>query len=255
MQGERPAWRQGLPAAASLAVNALLAAALLSLGMGRGSQEQRRDPAMTVVSFAAVKGTDQGEEEAEAADPAKTNPAPQPLAAAVPPPLTPALSQSEKPAVISPPAVLPSRPAVAAASAPGAASASQQSAAQAASAAAPTAAASFARRGAADGLDVRAPSGDGRNYAARIRSWLYAHKTYPRRARMRREEGVVQVRFTVDRAGLLLEGAIVRGSGNGVLDEEAMATLRRSSPFPQAPREVVGDRIEFTVPIEFALST
>ena len=113
--------------------------------------------------------------------------------------------------------------------------------------------ASPARRGAADGLDVRAPAGTSRSYAAKIRSWLYAHKIYPRRARMRREEGQVQVRFVLNRAGMLLEGAIIRGSGNEVLDEEAEAMLRRAAPYPPAPAELSGERIEFTAPILFTL--
>ncbi|WP_139139405.1 energy transducer TonB, partial [Sphingobium phenoxybenzoativorans] len=123
-----------------------------------------------------------------------------------------------------------------------------QQAAQASAPAAPT-----ARRGAADGLDVSAPPGASRNYAAKVRSWLYAHKIYPRRARMRHEEGRVQVRFVIDRAGVLIEGVIIQGSGNGALDEEAAAMMRRASPFPKAPGDVPGERIEFVAPIEFIL--
>jgi protein TonB len=109
------------------------------------------------------------------------------------------------------------------------------------------------RKGVADGLDAKAPPGTSRSYAAKVRSWLYAHKVYPRRARMRREEGMVQVRFVLDREGVLLEGAVVRRSGNVVLDDEAEAMLRRSSPYPRAPADLPGERIEFTAPIEFTL--
>lgn len=70
---------------------------------------------------------------------------------------------------------------------------------------------------------------------------------------MRREEGQVQVRFVLDRAGMLLEGAVIQGSGNRVLDEEAEAMLRRASPYPRAPSELPGERIEFTAPIMFTL--
>lgn len=63
----------------------------------------------------------------------------------------------------------------------------------------------------------------------------------------------MQIRFVLDRAGILLEGAIIRGSGNIVLDEEAEAMMRRASPYPRAPAELPGDRIEFTAPIEFIL--
>lgn len=254
MYGEQHPFRLGLPAAASLAVNALLAAALLSIGLA-GTERKVRSPAMTTLALAAVKGTEEGEEEAETAEAAK--PVPPAPAAALPPPPPLSISPRAMPAAPTTEPRLPALPAAATAPATQPAQNAAPSAAppQAATPASPAPAATTARRGKADGLDVRAPSGDGRSYASRIRSWLYAHKIYPRRSRMRREEGVVQVRFTIDRGGVLLDGAVVRGSGNGALDEEAMATLRRSSPFPAAPREISGDRIEFTVPIEFALAT
>ncbi len=70
---------------------------------------------------------------------------------------------------------------------------------------------------------------------------------------MRREEGQVQVRFVLDRAGMLLEGAIIQGSGHAVLDEEAEAMLRRASPYPRAPADLPGDLMEFTAAIDFIL--
>ena len=244
-------FRIGGPAAASLLVNGLLIAALLNLGMGHVSR-RAETAALTVLSLALPKGVEQGKKAADmaaASVPAATPPpppAPTPISAAavaevrpstVPAPSRVHSSSRLQPAVSTPDAAMaapqPSRPATADASAP--------------------ATASPARRGAADGLDVRAPAGTSRSYAAKIRSWLYAHKIYPRRARMRREEGQVQVRFVLNRAGMLLEGAIIRGSGNEVLDEEAEAMLRRAAPYPPAPAELSGERIEFTAPILFTL--
>lgn len=63
----------------------------------------------------------------------------------------------------------------------------------------------------------------------------------------------MQVHFVLDRAGMLLEGTIIRGSGNAALDEEARAMMMRASPYPRAPGEMPGERIEFTAPIEFIL--
>lgn len=235
----------GGPAAASLLVNALLIAALLNLGMGH-VRRQSEPAAMTVMSLALPKGVEQGEEEGEtaAATPAAVSPpalppvptslpTPQPSPAVAPLPSNIALPMPVQPAAqpesATPVAAQPNRQALSPASPP-------------------------ARRGAIDGLDVKAASGTSRSYAAKVRSWLYAHKIYPRRARMRREEGRVQVRFVLDRTGMLLEGAVVQRSGNATLDEEAEAMMRRASPYPRAPAELVGDRIEFTAPIEFMLS-
>ena len=110
------------------------------------------------------------------------------------------------------------------------------------------------RQGTRDGLDIDARNGTSTDYASRLRAWLEAHKTYPKRARMRREEGVVHVHFAVDRQGRLLGGDVVRSSGYASLDAEAMAMLDRSNPFPGAPHTVRGERIEVSTPVEFFLT-
>lgn len=243
------------PAAASLLVNGLIVAALLGLQMRRANE---RSPAsrITVVSFAVPKGDDQGDEDSPAEASQASLSAPQPPSPAEPQPqaapvtplpeLRPAI-----PVVARLPAATSSIPApTIAAPAP---AGPQRSPTGAPTKANSSIEASAARRGVADGPDAKAPSGTSRSYAARVRSWLYAHKVYPRRARMRREEGLVRVRFVLDREGVLVEGAVTGRSGNAVLDEEAEAMMHRSSPYPRAPADLPGDRIEFDAPIEFAL--
>lgn len=110
------------------------------------------------------------------------------------------------------------------------------------------------RQGTREGLDIDAPNGTSNDYASKLRAWLEAHKTYPKRARMRREEGVVHLRFAVDRQGRLLAGDVVRSSGHQSLDTEALAMLDRSNPFPGAPKGIGGERIEVSTPVEFFLS-
>lgn len=236
-------FRIGGPAAASLLVNGLLIAALFNLGMGHVSRRSE-SPAVTVLSLSALKGTEQSEEDAETATPLTPAAVQPPITKQPPaPPLT-AMTIVTPPVVAVPSHIPLSMPMLA--DAPAANPSAAPSPATASAAALP-------RRGAADSLDVKALPGTSRSYAAKVRSWLYAHKIYPRRARMRREEGRVQVRFVLDRAGMLLEGAIVQGSGNTVLDDEAEAMLRRASPYPPAPVELPGERIEFTAPIIFTL--
>ena len=110
------------------------------------------------------------------------------------------------------------------------------------------------RVGNATGMDIDAPHGAGKDYASKLRTWLETHKTYPRKARMRREEGVVEIRFVVDRSGHVLDGDIVRGSGHATLDTEVLAMLARADPFPPAPRHLRGERIEISAPVEFFLN-
>ncbi|ODT63865.1 MAG: hypothetical protein ABS77_02445 [Phenylobacterium sp. SCN 69-14] len=161
------------------------------------------------------------------------------------------------PAATVPPVVRQDAPApTAAAAAPSTAPASAQPPAQtqvaAASSPAP-AAAPAPRQGTRDGLDIDAKNGASLDYASRLRAWLEAHKTYPKRARLRREEGVVHLQFAVDRQGRLLGGDVVKSSGYASLDAEAMAMLDRSNPFPGAPNGVRGERIEVSTPVEFYL--
>ena len=253
MMRAAPSFRVSAPAAASLLVNGLLIAALLNLGMGHVSRRASA-PALTVMSLAQLKGTEQGQDEAVAAqsEPAPVDPPPR----ATPPASLPQAAPQTPVAILPVPVVaMPSRialplPVQAVAQSNGAATPASNPVRQQASAS-PSPPSS--RRGTVDDLDADAPPGLSRSYAARIRSWLYAHKLYPRRARMRRDEGRVQVRFVLDRAGVLLEGAVIKGSGNAVLDGEAEAMMWRASPYPRVPAELPGDRIEFIAPIEFIL--
>lgn len=91
------------------------------------------------------------------------------------------------------------------------------------------------------------------DYAARVRAWLEAHKTYPRKARQRREEGAAEIFLVLDRRGRVLRGELVRGSGHALLDAEVLAMLDRAAPFPPAPREVFGERLELSAVIDFHL--
>lgn len=255
MSGQVRAFRVTGPAAASLLVNALIVLALLGLQIGP-SADGPRPRLAKVVTFAVRKGTAAGEEAAEA--PNTPQPSAVPLASNEP--LAPN-SQSVAIAELNPsvvallpaPAVpLPSPPMPASAAVPSPSSAPMATAIGAVLASGQHG--GTVRKGAADGFDTKAPAGPSRSYAAKVRSWLYAHKVYPRRARMQHEEGLVYVRFVLDRQGVLLEGAVVRPSGNSLFDDEAEAMLRRSSPYPRAPADLPGERIEFTAPIEFALA-
>jgi protein TonB len=91
------------------------------------------------------------------------------------------------------------------------------------------------------------------DYLARLVAWLERHKEYPRTSRLRREEGTVLLRFTIDRGGRLLSWRIERGSGHEPLDREAGAMIRRADPLPAMPAEMPQERLELTVPVQFRL--
>ena len=226
------------------AVSTVFNVGLITLVMRTGAEAPPVwDETVVIAELVQVRGgeTHAPSQSAQAPSSPPREPAPTPTAPA------PTLPQTT-PEAPRPPAAT-SAPATAAASAP----------ASSASTSAPSAAVQRAstppqRAGTREGLDIDAPGGASLDYASRLRAWLEAHKTYPKRARMRREEGVVHVHFAVDRDGRLLRGDVVTSSGFASLDAEAMAMLDRSNPFPGAPHSVRGERIEVSTPVEFYLT-
>lgn len=98
-----------------------------------------------------------------------------------------------------------------------------------------------------------AGSGAADSYYARIQTLLERQKRYPRRARLRGEEGVVLLRFVVDRSGEVSNIAIAESSGHELLDEEARRMVNSAQPLPVMPAEIREARIEIRVPVRFFL--
>jgi len=82
---------------------------------------------------------------------------------------------------------------------------------------------------------------------------LNRHKRYPAQARAKREQGVVMVRFTMDRGGRVVHAVLEKACGFPALNEEGVALLSRAQPLPIPPPQMEGDRIEMIVPVEFSL--
>jgi protein TonB len=82
---------------------------------------------------------------------------------------------------------------------------------------------------------------------------LQQYKRYPGDAQARGEEGVVQLSFTVDRTGHVLNREIVRSSGHRELDNEVMSMIERAQPLPPFPATMPQAKLELTVPIRFSL--
>ncbi len=80
---------------------------------------------------------------------------------------------------------------------------------------------------------------------------LERNKRYPPGARARREQGVAQLAFSIDRQGHVLSSRIVISSGSAALDEETLALVQRSQPFPAPPPELADTEISFTVPVRY----
>jgi periplasmic protein TonB len=95
---------------------------------------------------------------------------------------------------------------------------------------------------------------------AAIRTWKSAmvmhinrHKRYPDAARSRRLAGEVQIVFSMDRSGHVLQSRIRHSSGSTLLDVEAMELFKRASPLPLPPPAVQGEVLQYVMPITFRM--
>lgn len=79
-------------------------------------------------------------------------------------------------------------------------------------------------------------------------------KHYPEAALFHHQQGVVWLRFAINREGRVLSASIDKSSGVDSLDAEALALVRRAQPLPRPPADVPGERLELVAPIEFHLS-
>ncbi|MDR2442534.1 MAG: energy transducer TonB [Deltaproteobacteria bacterium] len=90
-------------------------------------------------------------------------------------------------------------------------------------------------------------------YQARIRQRLERNKKYPPAAQVKRLTGVCTVSFVVTRDGTVHSPRLVTSSGHQVLDDEALALLRRVSPLPPFPAAIESASLSLTVPLRFSL--
>lgn len=70
---------------------------------------------------------------------------------------------------------------------------------------------------------------------------------------IRHREGVVYLRFAMNRKGDVLSWQIRRSSGHAALDREAEALIQRAAPLPPPPPGMARTRIELVVPIQFRI--
>jgi protein TonB len=89
---------------------------------------------------------------------------------------------------------------------------------------------------------------------AKVRGYLNASKRYPtgREASMQRPRGKTRVWFVLARNGALQDAGVELSSGSMLLDNAALATVRRGSlpPFPDEAWSGAATR-RFTVDLDF----
>jgi len=104
------------------------------------------------------------------------------------------------------------------------------------------------------GSDPRAKRAE-EDYFAQLSAYLNRRKSYPAEARQARQQGIVVVRFTVDRAGNVSAVSIKRGSGHDLLDRATLELLQRVAPLPRMPAAMQRDSLTISLPIDYSLRT
>ena len=90
------------------------------------------------------------------------------------------------------------------------------------------------------------------DYKAQLLAWLKKHKEYPRRAKLRRQEGAAHLYIVVDGSGRLIDYRIDKSSGYKLLDQEVADMVERAQPLPAA-NGLADARHEFRFLVEFGL--
>jgi protein TonB len=92
------------------------------------------------------------------------------------------------------------------------------------------------------------------SWQSQLLSHLARYKRYPDEARRRGIEGTSQVRFNLDRSGKVLSVELAKSSGNVALDRATLAMIRRATPVPAPPAELLHNgQLEIVAPFIYAL--
>ena len=92
-----------------------------------------------------------------------------------------------------------------------------------------------------------------RGFYGKIWQRVAKAKYYPRMARKRGFEGKPIVAFTLGRKGDLIDLKIIEASIYDLLNEAALETIRRGTPYPPIPEPLGKNSISFNLPISYIL--
>jgi protein TonB len=90
-------------------------------------------------------------------------------------------------------------------------------------------------------------------YKAQVRRKLLRNLKYPPSAKNNKIEGVVTMSFVINRQGEVISSVIADSSDFPILDDEAVALIRRVNPLPAFPKEIDLNVLKLTVPIQFII--
>jgi len=95
--------------------------------------------------------------------------------------------------------------------------------------------------------------GSANAYFSLLKSWLNRHKTYPAHLKKAKKQGIVTVKFTIDKSGVLQKSSVKKKSGHSELDAAALKMLDDASPMPPIPKSFKRDQLTISLPISYSL--
>jgi protein TonB len=105
----------------------------------------------------------------------------------------------------------------------------------------------------ANGFLQNGGQADASSYSAIVLAHLQRYRIYPDQARSAGITGVSTVRFTIGAGGNVISAGLAGSSGQGVLDQAALAMVHRASPFPPIPASLGRGSMTFAAPVRFNL--
>ncbi len=92
-----------------------------------------------------------------------------------------------------------------------------------------------------------------KQYGKDIYGLINQKKSYPRRAKRRKIQGVVKVAFNIAKNGLISNLRIHQSSGSSVLDKAALDAVRKVGRFPAIPSLINKPMLSYIIPISYKL--
>ncbi|MEM9060869.1 MAG: TonB family protein [Pseudomonadota bacterium] len=92
-----------------------------------------------------------------------------------------------------------------------------------------------------------------KTFLTAVRRAVERKKRYPKRAKRRGTTGTAKIRITLDASGRLVSASMTSSSGESILDDAAMAAIKRVGRFPKIPEEMGQSQVKVTLPIAFRL--
>ena len=91
------------------------------------------------------------------------------------------------------------------------------------------------------------------SYFSKIKDRIEMNWNYPMLAQVRGQQGDLLLRFTIAREGDVERIVLLKGSGHPLLDEAAIAAIRKAAPFPPIPVRLELDRLNILATFEYIL--